>query len=234
MADWLCHRRTDIETTTGLKETLLHLAMLAEVGVPLLACLFLEITSPVLALMVASFVLHEATALWDVSYAVTAREVTPIEQHVHSFLEMIPLMGGSFVAALHWPEVKALIGVGDRPADWRLARKAEPLPAGYLAAALASFVVLKWLPYLEEMWRDIRTRPGHLMPAPARRAALTAPPGEGFRRPASAPPWSSRPRGGRNGGRRPGPDPAAVRARPGTRAWPCPWRSAGTASCCRP
>src|SRR5690242_11253546 len=39
LADWLCHRRTAIEKTTGLKESLIHLLMLGEMGVPVLACL---------------------------------------------------------------------------------------------------------------------------------------------------------------------------------------------------
>src|SRR3954469_14793688 len=76
VADWTCHRATNIETTTGPKESLMHLLMLTEAAIPVLAGLFLEVTSPVLALMIASFLLHDMTALWDVSYAVTLREVT--------------------------------------------------------------------------------------------------------------------------------------------------------------
>lgn len=91
-ADWLCHRASHIETTTGAKESLLHLLMFAEIGLPLLAAMFLEINGLIIAVMLLAFVAHEATALWDVSYATTARTVTPIEQHVHSFLEIIPLM----------------------------------------------------------------------------------------------------------------------------------------------
>src|SRR4051812_1281772 len=91
-ADWLCHRATHIETTTGAKESLIHLLMFAEVGIPLLAAMFLQINAGINAIMIAAFLVHEATALWDVTYATTARAVTPIEQHVHSFLEMIPLM----------------------------------------------------------------------------------------------------------------------------------------------
>ena len=111
IADWICHRATDIEHTTGTKESLMHLAMLVEAAVPVLAGMFLEVTSPVLALMIAAFLLHEATALWDVSYAVTRREVTPIEQHVHSFLEMVPLMAVSFLSVLHWPQLRALVDI---------------------------------------------------------------------------------------------------------------------------
>ena len=38
-ADWLCHRASHIETTTGAKESLIHLLMFAEVGGPLLAAI---------------------------------------------------------------------------------------------------------------------------------------------------------------------------------------------------
>ena len=164
VADYLCHRATEIEHTTGSYESLLHLAMLLEMGVPTLAALFLEITSPVLALMVASFVLHEATALWDVSYATRHRNVTPLEQHVHSFLEMLPLMALSFIAVLHWPEAMAMVGMGDRPADWSLRLKEDPLPTGYVVATLAAVALFNGLPYLEELWQDIRANGPRLRP----------------------------------------------------------------------
>jgi len=107
-ADWLCHRATRIESTTGAKESVIHLLMFAEVGLPLLAAIFLEINAGIILLMIVAFFVHEATALWDVSYAIERRYVSPLEQHVHSFLEMIPLMAGSFVAVLHWPQLLAL------------------------------------------------------------------------------------------------------------------------------
>lgn len=84
VADWVCHRRTQIERTTGPKESLIHLGMLTEAAIPVLCGMFLEVTSPVRALAIAAALLHDATALWDVSYAATRREVTPIEQHVLS------------------------------------------------------------------------------------------------------------------------------------------------------
>jgi hypothetical protein len=36
-----------------------------EMGLPVLATLFLEITSPVILLMIAAFLVHEATVYWD-------------------------------------------------------------------------------------------------------------------------------------------------------------------------
>lgn len=156
IADWLCHRRTDIQHTSGVKESLIHLLMLAEMGVPVLAALVLDINALVLAIMVVAFVAHEATALWDVAYASTRRRIMPIEQHVHSFLEMLPLMGLAFVASLYWPQALALVGLGPEPADWGIRLKAAPLPLAYLGTVLGAIVVLEILPFAEEAWRGWR------------------------------------------------------------------------------
>ncbi|ARP76486.1 diguanylate cyclase [Bordetella genomosp. 6] len=158
VADWLCHRASDIAHTAGPRESLLHLLMFAEIGLPLLMCLLLEINALVFLVMLAAFVLHEATALWDVSYAQSRRRITPLEQHVHSFLELLPLMAGTLVALLNWPAFLSLFGLGDQPADWSLRWKAEPLPFGYVAAILGAALLLEALPYAEELWRGLRAR----------------------------------------------------------------------------
>jgi hypothetical protein len=164
IADWLCHRRSDIQHTSGAKESVIHLLMLAEMGVPVLAALLLQVNALVLVVMVVAFVLHEATALWDVSYAVSRRRVTPVEQHVHSFLEVLPFMALSFVGCLYWPQALAVAGLGPETADWGIRAKDQPLPLGYLGAVLVSIVVLEVLPYLEELWRGWRAGDGHLVP----------------------------------------------------------------------
>jgi hypothetical protein len=128
------------------------------VAVPLLACLFLEINALVIATMIIGFLAHEATALWDVSYAITQRYVSPIEQHVHSFLEMTPLMAGLFVVVLHWPQFLALFGLGSEPARFTVAFKPDSLPATYVLAVLGAALFLEVLPYLEELWRGLRAR----------------------------------------------------------------------------
>ncbi|MFV3131338.1 hypothetical protein [Niveispirillum sp. KHB5.9] len=157
-ADWLCHRATDIEHTAGPKESLLHLLMYAEVAVPLLACLFLDINALVILTMIAAFLLHEATALWDVSYAVSRRVVTPLEQHVHSFLEMVPLMAILLVLPGHWDQFLALFGFGPAEADFSLSWKDRPLSAAYLVTVLAAAFLVELLPYLEELRRGMRVR----------------------------------------------------------------------------
>jgi hypothetical protein len=156
LADWLCHRATDIQHTTGAKESLIHLLIFAEIAVPLLACLFLEINAAIFLLMIVAFLAHEATALWDVSYAAPRRYVSPIEQHVHSFLEMIPLLAGVIVAVGHWGQLLALFGFGSEAAHFALRLKADPIPILYVVLVLAAALFLELLPYLEELWRGIR------------------------------------------------------------------------------
>jgi hypothetical protein len=161
-ADWACHRATAIETTAGPRESLIHILMFAEVGIPLLAALFLEIDALVIALMIGAFLLHEATALWDVSFAVQRREVTPFEQHVHSFLEMIPLMGMVILIAHHWGQFLALFGTGTESARFSAVLKAEPLPASYLVAVLSGVVLFAIIPYAEELIRCLKASGGRL------------------------------------------------------------------------
>jgi hypothetical protein len=173
-ADWLCHRASNIATTTGPKESLIHLLMFAEVGLPLLAALFLEINAGVIALMIVCFFIHEATALWDVSYATSARTVTPIEQHVHSFLEMMPLLAIVLVSALHFDQFLALFGVGDVPGRFRLAFKPEALPVAYIGMLMGAILLLEFLPYLEELWRGLRANGGRLVPEKSRHARAGA------------------------------------------------------------
>ena len=132
--------------------------MFGEFAVPILMCLFFDINALLFAVMIASFIAHEATALWDVSYAIERRYVSPIEQHVHSFLEMVPLMAGIVVAVQHWGQLLALFGVGSDPARFTLQLKPEPLPIFYIVLVLGSTLLLDLLPYLEELWRGLRAR----------------------------------------------------------------------------
>jgi hypothetical protein len=169
-ADWLCHRSSHIEATTGAKESLLHLLMFAEIGLPLLAAMFLDINGLIIAFMIVMFFVHEATALWDVSYATTARTVTPIEQHVHSFLEILPLMAIVSVVSLHWQQFLAMFGAGAEPLRTDISWKPEPLPIFYIAGILSIVLLFELLPYLEEFWRGLRANGGRLVPAKAKEA----------------------------------------------------------------
>jgi hypothetical protein len=163
-ADYLCHRASGIEHTSGAKESLLHLLLFAEMGVPVLAAIFLEINALIIAVMIVCFLLHEATSFWDVSYAAKLREITPVEQHVHSFLEMLPLMGLLLIVVLHWGQFLSLFGFGAEPASFTLALKQNPLPWPYVVAMLAAVALLELLPFVEELIRGLRGNAGALVP----------------------------------------------------------------------
>jgi hypothetical protein len=155
--DWIQHRRTDIEHTAGTKESLIHLLMMAEVGGPIALALLCEINPLVLVIIAAAIAAHEATALWDVSTAEASdREVTPWEQHIHSFLESLPFMATAALACLHWEQLRALVTGARRPGAWRLRWKEYRLPGGYLASVAGAIAGLVALPYGEELYRCVR------------------------------------------------------------------------------
>ncbi|MER8572017.1 hypothetical protein NKG99_09330 [Mesorhizobium sp. M1409] len=108
--------------------------------------------------------------MFDVSYATTARTVSPVEQHVHSFLEMIPLIGIVSVISLHWVQFQALFGFGEEPARFGIAWKPEPLPVGYVATVMILVLLLELLPYLEEFVRGLHANGWRLIPNKTRRA----------------------------------------------------------------
>jgi len=153
--DYLHHRRTKIETTSGPTESAIHALMMTEAGIPMVLGLLLEINAGVILLMIAAFFLHAATAVWDVAYAVERRKVTPGEQHVHSFLEVLPFCAVSFVICIHWNQFASLLGMGNEKASFRLKKKQPGLPKGYIAGFLGA-VAINGAVYGEELLRCLR------------------------------------------------------------------------------
>ncbi|MFT3857361.1 MAG: diguanylate cyclase [Aquabacterium sp.] len=156
LIDWFCHRRSHIAQTAGTRESMIHLLMFCELALPMIAALLLEINALIIGLMIVCYFIHEATALWDVSYAVSKREVSPIEQHVHSHLELVPMLALLSVVTLHHEQFLALFHAGDIPPDYRIMLKAQPLPATYLSCVFGGAFVFNVLPYLQELWAGIR------------------------------------------------------------------------------
>ena len=157
--DWACHARTGIATTSGLKENALHWVMYAEIGVGLVAVAFFEIDAAVLAIVLAVFIVHEATVYWDLDYSTMRRDVGPFEQMVHSFLELLPLASLLLLAAIAWQ--------GDALADWDLRPKREPWPIAYIAGAFIASVLFNGLPLAQETLACLRARKAKAK-APAR------------------------------------------------------------------
>ena len=170
-ADWLCHRASNIATTSGAKESLIHLLMLTEMGIAVTAAMTFEINALILLVMVVCWALHEATAVWDVFYAVEHREVTPIEQWVHSYLGVLPLLSLVLVVVLNWQQFLALFGFGSEAPRFDLVVKEPALPWGYVLSVIGGVMLLEVLPYLEELVRGLRANNGRLVPS---KAALRA------------------------------------------------------------
>lgn len=160
VADWYRHRQTRIETTAGPRESAIHLLMMTETGVPVMLGLFCEVNAGVLLTSFAALGAHSATAYWDQAYAEERRRVTPIEQHFHSLLEVVPLMATVCLTAMHWDQARALFGRDRRPARFALRlKRRDPLSPAARAGLLAGLAVFGVLPYTEELWRCLRARP---------------------------------------------------------------------------
>lgn len=157
LVDYFLHKRTHIEDTSGTKESVLHALQLGEAGIPVIMGLLFEINSLIIAMMLVALVVHEATALWDVIYAHTRRYIGPLEQHVHSFLEVLPIMAVSFVTVLYWDQFQALFGAGSQPAHFEFRPKADPISPPYLMAFFGSIAIFIIVPYGEELWRCIKS-----------------------------------------------------------------------------
>jgi hypothetical protein len=87
---------------------------------------------------------------------VSEREVTPIEQMVHSFLETMPLVGIWLIGLLRGDELRSLLGTSPRAPDFSLRLKEQPLPIGYRAGLVTAITLFGGIPYLEELWRTAR------------------------------------------------------------------------------
>ena len=143
IADWALHRRTSIGTTSGFTESKLHVLQAAQMGALLFLGLFLESTTLVLALMVLLVVAHTLTSVWDSSYSAPRRYISPLEQHVHSHLEYIPLVAVSLLVLMYW----------NRSLDFTFRWREPAVPLRYVLAVLTPIFLVQGVLLGEETWR---------------------------------------------------------------------------------
>jgi hypothetical protein len=109
--------------------------------------LFFEVTALLLALMILGVTAHWITSWADTAFAQPRRHIAPIEQQVHSWLEMLPVFALVIVVLLHPGAFTA--------ADWGLRPRSPEMP-GNLRTVVLVALAAGVLPILEEWWRGVR------------------------------------------------------------------------------
>lgn len=152
LCDFLVHRRTDLPHTSGVAESTTHLLQLALLGLAVMAGMGFEVGRMVALLLLALVVAHAAVGYWDSRIAFDrARVVLPVEQHLHSVLDMAPPIALAWLLATTWPAAMA--------PGWAIVPRTPALPATAWAAALVPPAALCVLPALLEFraaWRAAR------------------------------------------------------------------------------
>jgi hypothetical protein len=148
LGDWLCHRHSLIERTSGPSESALHLLLYLVIAVPIVLVLFLDVNAMLLLFMTACVLAHAAASSWDTGFAQSRRHISPLEQQLHSYQDMLPLLALALVLALNW---NALL----QPA-WNWSLRLNPLPAAWTCGVLLSLAAGLLL-VLEELWRCLRS-----------------------------------------------------------------------------
>jgi ABC-type amino acid transport system permease subunit len=159
--DYICHRRTNIELTSGMGEARLHVIQYLQIVVATGIALCLEINALALLLLCALVLAHSIAGIVDVSYTDSRRRISPLEQHVHSWMETLPVFALLVVLVLHWD---ALAG----ELQFVFAGKREPVPH-YAILATAVGLALAGGAVIEEFVRTARTAARRAEQSPARR-----------------------------------------------------------------
>jgi len=156
--DYFMHRRTHIERTSGARESILHLMMLAEGGPVVLAPLLLEVNAGVLAVIYTFFFAHQATAMWDVDTTTSERVIPSDEQHVHAFLEGVPFGVAMLYTVLHWSQFLALLGLNEERPQFNVHLKEPRMTVRDAALITGAVLSLDILPHVEEYVRCLRAK----------------------------------------------------------------------------
>ena len=152
LGDFVRHWRTDLPHTSGLAESAAHLVQLALLGMAVTLGLAFEMGRTLAWLLLLLVSLHAIVGYLDARIAFTRhRVVSPVEQHLHSVLDMAPIIAFAWLLASTWP-----MASGD---GWRLEWRRPALPLAIWAAALVPALVLTVVPAVLEFrasWKAAR------------------------------------------------------------------------------
>lgn len=154
MLDWWCHRKTSIESTSGLREANVHLLMGAQIGLPLVLTLIFEVNVLVMLMCFAALIAHEFVAHYDVHFTTGKREISIWEVHAHNYLATLPFFLLLLIIVRKWSvfvDTVTLDWAGGFSLEWRQ----EPLGAtgNYAALYMTTMGLFVVGPYFQEWWR---------------------------------------------------------------------------------
>jgi hypothetical protein len=133
--DFICHSRTDLPYTSGIGESATHLIQLGLLGAAVILGLTFEVGRSSVLLMFVLVVAHAAVGYLDTLIAFRSRRVLlPIEQHIHSVLDMAPIIALAWLVISTWP---AAVSSG-----WRLHPRLPPMPISVWLGVIVPAAVL--------------------------------------------------------------------------------------------
>jgi hypothetical protein len=142
-ADFACHRRTALVRTSGWRESLLHLAQIALIGMAVVLWLAFEPTRGLAVVVAALLLVHTGVGYADTRVAWSSgRDIRPFEQHVHSVLDLAP-----------WIAFGLVFFLPPRDPAWALALRTPALPPWSWLAVLLPALLLVALPAVLEFGR---------------------------------------------------------------------------------
>lgn len=136
LADFMFHRQSDLSTTSGLRESVLHGVQIGLIGAGVLVWLALAPTRGVAAVLLAITAVHALVAWLDTASADGRRRIAPLEQHVHSVLDASPWVFSLGMLLL-------------APRGWAL--HLDPRPPAVWVVLLVPAVLLVGVPWLLEL-----------------------------------------------------------------------------------
>jgi hypothetical protein len=143
LGDFICHWRTDLPRTSGVPESITHLLQLGLLAIAVVLALAFEVTAGSALLLLALVIAHAVVGYIDSQIAFrTRRMVRPVEQHLHSVLDMAPVVALAWLLVTTWPAAT--------DAGWTLQPRRPVFPFAVWLGMLAPPVVLCVVPALLE------------------------------------------------------------------------------------
>jgi len=149
--DYLCHRRTAIERTSGWRESAMHVLQYMCIAPTVVLAALFTMSGFVLWFASAAMLLHTAIAYVDVSYTNRRRFISALEQHVHGVMTIVPLVA---IALLALTDAEV---AGSRAT----LRGEAGLSTLQFALIFVTTALLGGIPVLEELRRTMRMRSAH-------------------------------------------------------------------------